>query len=95
MTKMQTLMSPIVRLRLDKNGSSLVAQQTKDPALSLLWYRFNPWPQELPHVLGMAKKKKKKKIEKAVKKTVFIFIFGVPDLSFHFPFSIILGTQAF
>ena len=61
MTKMQTLMSPIVRLRLDKNGSSLVAQQTKDPALSLLWYRFNPWPQELPHVLGMAKKKKKKK----------------------------------
>ena len=26
-------------------GSSLVAQQVKDPALSLLWHGFDPWPR--------------------------------------------------
>ena len=47
--------------------SSLVAQPVKDPVLSLLWlkslmwHRFNPWPQKLLHVGGTAKKKKKKK----------------------------------
>lgn len=43
-------------------ASSIVAQQVKDqdPALSLqllgslLWHRFSPWPQELPHALDVA-----------------------------------------
>ena len=39
----------------------LVAQQVKDLVSlqwlgSLLWYRFDPWPWELPHAMGMAKK---------------------------------------
>ena len=33
----------------------------KDPALSLPWYGFNPWPGELPRAVGADKKKKKKK----------------------------------
>ena len=43
--------------------SSLVAQQVKDLVLSLqqlrslLWCQFDLWPQELPHVMGAAKKK--------------------------------------
>ena len=38
--------------------------EVKDPALSLLWlwsllgHRFNPWPGELLHVTGAAKKEK-------------------------------------
>ena len=49
-------------------GSSLAAQQVKDPALSLLWfgsvlwYGFSPWPQEILHALGMAPPKKEEKI---------------------------------
>ena len=45
--------------------NSLVVQWVKDPALSLqwlgllLWCRFNPWPWELPHAAGAAKKTKK------------------------------------
>ena len=38
----------------------------KDPALSLPWYGFNPWPGELPRAVGADKKKKKKK------KTIYI-----------------------
>ena len=43
--------------------SSLVAQQVKDPVLSLLhlgsllWHRLHPWPG-IPHAAGTAKKKK-------------------------------------
>ena len=44
--------------------SSLVAQRVKDLALSvqwlgghLLWHRFDPWPGEIPHAAGIAKKK--------------------------------------
>ena len=43
-------------------GSSLVARQVKDLALSLLWlglllwYGFDPWPGEVPHAKGAAKK---------------------------------------
>lgn len=43
-----------------------MAQKVKDPALSLLrlglqpWHRFDPWPGEFPHAMGVAKKKKKK-----------------------------------
>ena len=33
----------------------------KELALSLLWLGFDPWPQEIPHAKGAAKKKKKKK----------------------------------
>lgn len=29
--------------------SSLVAQQVKDPALSLLWHGLVPWPRECGH----------------------------------------------
>ena len=45
--------------------SSLVAQQFKGLVLSLvclgllLWCGFDPWPWELMHAEGMAKKKKK------------------------------------
>ena len=52
-------------------GSSPVAQQVQDPALSLLWLRllrcmrcvFNPWPRNfhIPWVQPKKKKKKKKK----------------------------------
>ena len=44
--------------------SSLVAQWVRDPVLSLLWleslpwHRFDPWPRELSHDEGQAKKKK-------------------------------------
>ena len=43
-----------------------MAQRAKDPALSLkrfgslLWHGCDPWPGELPHAKGAAKKKKKK-----------------------------------
>ena len=39
----------------------------KDLALSLLWLRFIPWPQECLHATGMAKRKKKKKKRKRKK----------------------------
>lgn len=48
-----------------------MAQKVKDPALSLQrlgllpWHRFDPWPREFPHAMGVAKKKKKK-IQKMV-----------------------------
>ena len=32
-------------------GSSLVAQQVKDPELSLLRCRFDPWPRKLLHAI--------------------------------------------
>ena len=44
-----------------------MAQWVKDLALSLqwlgllLWHKFDPWPRELPHALGSAKKKKSPK----------------------------------
>ena len=41
-------------------GSSLVAQQGKDPVLSLLWHRFSPWPGNFCMVWVQPKKKKKK-----------------------------------
>ena len=41
----------------------------KDLALSLLWHRFDLWPQELLHAPGMTKKKKKKSLR--------IWVFGV------------------
>ena len=43
-----------------------MAQQVKDLALSLLqlglllWHGFDPWPWELPHATGEAKKELKK-----------------------------------
>ena len=51
--------------------SSLVAQQVKDSALSLLWlrllqwHRFDPWPQNfhVPWARPRGKKKKKKRRE--------------------------------
>ena len=36
-----------------------MAQWAKDPVLSLLWQRFDPWPRELFHAIGTVKKKKK------------------------------------
>ena len=42
--------------------SSLVAEWVKNPSLSrlwlwlLLWRGFSPWPQGLPHAMGVAKK---------------------------------------
>ena len=53
--------SPLVKV---KNRSSLVAQQAVNPALSLLWprsllwHRFDPWPQHLlMFQVGWRKKK--------------------------------------
>ena len=46
-----------------------MAQQVKDPGLSLLWlwfqlwHRFDPWAQEPPHAPGVAKKKKNTKLK--------------------------------
>ena len=48
--------------------SSLVAQQVKNPALSLLqldsllWHRFNPWPKNF-HIMWSWSKKKKKGLD--------------------------------
>ena len=36
----------------------------KDPALSLLWQRFDPCPRELLHALGTAKKERKRRKER-------------------------------
>ena len=36
------------------------AQRVKDPVLSLLWERFDPWPGNF-HMLECGPKKKKKK----------------------------------
>ena len=41
--------------------SSLVAQQVKDSALSLLWYEASPCPRNFFTLLVWPKKKKKKK----------------------------------
>ena len=38
------------------------AQRVKDPVLSLLWERFDPWPGNF-HMLECGPKKKKKKSE--------------------------------
>ena len=38
-----------------------MAQWVKDPTLSLLSHRFDPWPLEHPHAKNEAKKKKNKK----------------------------------
>ena len=52
---------PDVVVMKEDSRSSLMAQQLKDPLLSLLWQWFILWPQELLHAVGAAKKKKKKK----------------------------------
>jgi len=44
-----------------ESGSSLVAQQVKHPALSLLWHRFEPWHGKICILQAWPKKKKKKK----------------------------------
>ena len=52
-------------LKIKRGKSSLVAQQVKDPALSLLWLGPLAWIQsltwELPYAVGVAKKIKKLK----------------------------------
>ena len=60
---------PVSRLslwwsRLDPQPGSV----GKDPMFLQLWYRFSPWPGDLPYALGEAKKKKKKKEKKKKKK---------------------------
>ena len=47
-----------LKSRLFRN--SLVVQWVKDPALSLLWCGFDPWPGKF-HMLWVWQKKKKKK----------------------------------
>ena len=49
----------VPRQREKPGVSSLVAQQVKDPKLSLLWHESIPGP-ELLHAMGVAKKKKPK-----------------------------------
>ena len=39
-----------------------MAQWVKDPVLSLLWHRFNPWPRDFSHAPDAARKKKKKEL---------------------------------
>ena len=36
-----------------------MSQRVKNLALSLLWCRFDPWPQELLHAMDVAKEEKK------------------------------------
>ena len=45
-------------------GNSMVAQQVKDLALSLLWLRFDPWPGNIHMLWAQPKKKKRKKDKK-------------------------------
>ena len=49
-----------LKSRLFRN--SLVVQWVKDPALSLLWCGFDPWPGKF-HMLWVWQKKKKKKAD--------------------------------
>lgn len=59
--------------------SSLVVQRVRDLALSpqqlrsLLWHGFHPWPQELLHAPGVAKKERKKKMLSAELENIFPF----------------------
>ena len=46
--------------------SSLVAQQVKDPALLLLWYRFYPWPRNFCMLWAWLEKKKKKRKKRTI-----------------------------
>ena len=39
-----------------------MAQQVKDPAWSLQWCRFHPWPRNFHMPLVQQKKKKKKRV---------------------------------
>ena len=57
--------------------SSLVAQQIKDLALSLLWYRFGPWPGNISAPWAQFKKKKrqKKKYSLQIKAVSIIYSF--------------------
>ena len=38
-----------------------MTQQVKDLVLLLLWHRYDPWPQERTHAMGLTKKKKERK----------------------------------
>ena len=49
------------------NESSLVAQYVKDPALSLLWLEFNPWPRNFHHAKDAAKQQQQQ--NPTIKKT--------------------------
>ena len=55
---------PYVEITGSRN--SLVIQQVKSPALSLLWCGFNPWAWELLHAAGMAKTKQTNKNKKEI-----------------------------
>ena len=46
------------------SGSSQVAQQVKDLALSLLWRRFHPWPRNFHMLLACAMSMSKKQTNK-------------------------------
>jgi len=47
---------------------SLVVHWVKDPALSLLWHRFNPCPRNFCMPLGGQKKKKERERERITEK---------------------------
>ena len=47
------------RPREKKEESVLVAQQVKDPVLSLLWHGFDPPAQGLLHVIGEGRKERR------------------------------------
>ena len=47
-------------------SSSLAAQKVKDPALSLQWLGFNPWPGNFGMPWVQPKKGKKKEKQEAV-----------------------------
>ena len=50
--------------------NSLTVQCVKDPALSLSWLRFNPWPGNFHTLPLQIKKKKEKKKKKKEKKRI-------------------------
>ena len=37
-----------------------MAQWVKGPEVSLLWHRFDPWAQQIPHAVEVAKDKQTK-----------------------------------
>ena len=49
-----------IKRKNNKKWSSLVAQQVKDLALSLLWCRFDPWPGNFHMPWAWPKKEKEK-----------------------------------
>lgn len=58
-----------------------MAQWGKDPVLSLLWHVFNPWPRDLLHTMGAARKREETKAQEVRSSFSWRQIETVPSLS--------------